>query len=140
MVWIWYALLSAFSAAFVTIFAKMGVKDVDPILTATIRSIVTAIFLLIVSASLKKTFQNPLQIFSYQNFLFITLSGIAGGLSWIFYLIALKYGPTAPVATLDRLSLILTVILTALMLGESIYLKHFIGAILVILGADVVAM
>ncbi len=140
MVWIWYALLSAFSAAFVTIFAKMGVKDADPILTATIRSIVTAIFLLIVSTSLKKTFQNPLQIFSYPNFLFITLSGIAGGLSWIFYLIALKYGPTAPVATLDRLSLILTVILTALMLGESIYLKHFIGAILVILGAYIVAM
>jgi len=131
--WILYALLSAASAAGVAIFGKIGLSGVDTTLATTVRSIVMATFLVFVSASLGKW--SGLAALESRTLSFIALSGIAGALSWLFYFFALKNGPAAGVAALDRLSVVFVVILAALFLAEKFTWKTVLGSILITLGA-----
>lgn len=132
-IWILYALLSALFAALVAIFGKIGLKNIDSTLATTIRAVVMALFLLLSAASLGK--------FSHWNELdgkilwLIILSGIAGALSWLFYFFALKDGPAAGVAAIDRTSVIFVILLAALFLGESLTWKTAAGGVLIALGA-----
>lgn len=131
--WIIFALLSAFFAALVAIFGKIGIKDVDSTLATTVRALVMAGFFVIASLSLKK-----FQLFSTLNnkaLAFIFFSGIAGALSWLFYFYALKVGPASGVAAVDRLSVAMVLILAVLFLGEHLTIKSGIGAVLITLGA-----
>src|SRR6185295_7454112 len=103
-IWILYALLSAIFAALVAIFGKIGMAAADATAAAALRAVVMTVFLLAVTFILGKgTF-----IFSLDNkaLLFIVLSGVVGALSWLFYFLALKFGPVVGVAALDRLSVI----------------------------------
>ena len=132
-IWIIFALLSALTAALVTILGKIGLSNVDPVLATTIRAIIMAIFLVLVSLALGK-FQLIKAIET--NFLFfIVLSGIFGALSWLFYFIALKYGVTSIVAAIDRLSIVFILIFSVLFLAESLSFKIIFGIILIVIGS-----
>lgn len=131
--WIGYALLSAIFAAAVAILGKIGLKNVDSTLATTIRAVVMAIFLLGIAAVLQKF--SLLKTVGNQTLTFIIFSGVAGALSWLFYFLALKYGPATGVAALDRLSVVFVVILAAMFLGEALTLKSVSGLVLLVLGA-----
>jgi len=131
--WIGYALLSAIFAAAVAILGKIGLKNVDSTLATTIRAVVMAIFLLGIAAVLQKF--SLLKTVGNQTLTFIIFSGVAGALSWLFYFLALKYGPATGVAALDRLSVVFVVILAAMFLGEAFTVKSIAGLIFLVLGA-----
>jgi len=131
--WIGYALLSAIFAAAVAILGKIGLKNVDSTLATTIRAVVMAIFLLGAAAILQKF--SLIKTVGSQTLTFIIFSGVAGALSWLFYFLALKYGPATGVAALDRLSVVFVVILAAMFLGEALTLKSVSGLVLLVLGA-----
>ena len=133
MVWIIYALLAAVFAAAVAILGKIGLKDVDSTLATTIRAVVMAIFLLGAAAILQKF--SLIKTVGSQTLTFIIFSGVAGALSWLFYFLALKYGPATGVAALDRLSVVFVVILAAMFLGEALTFKSVSGLVLLVLGA-----
>ena len=133
MHWIIYALLSALFASLVAIFGKIGLKDVDSTLATTIRSIVMAIFLIVVSLSLGKS--NLISGFDSKAIGYIVLSGIAGALSWLFYFIAIKNGPVSGVASVDRLSVAFVFILAILFLGEAFTWTKLAGIFMIVAGA-----
>jgi len=131
--WILFALLSAFFAALVAIFVKIGVAKIDSTLAATIKAMVTALFLIVVSLMFGK-----IKLFSTidkRAFIFIVFSGIAGALSWFFYFSALKNGPTSMVAALDKLSVVFVLILAFLFLKEGLTWQAILGIILISIGA-----
>jgi len=134
--WILYALLAAFTAALVAIFAKLGLQNVDPTLATTLRSVIMAMFLLLVSLLLGKfngfTFSTSL---SGKEWMLISLAGIAGALSWLFYFFALKLGSASAVVAIDRLSLVFVIILAAIFLQEAITWRAVAGTLLMVAGA-----
>jgi transporter family protein len=134
------ALLSALTASLVAIFGKLGLKNVDPTIATTIRSLIMAGFLVIVSLFLKKFENFSLNLFTSKDWLLIILAGISGALSWLFYFWALKFGPASHVAVIDRLSLVFVILLSALILGEVFNLKVFVGMILIVLGAILIVL
>lgn len=136
--WIFFALLSAFSAAFVSIFGKIGLKNIDSTLATTIRSVFMSGFLIIASLAIG-SWQNIGSI-DKKTLFFIALSGIAGATSWLFYFYSLKEGPAGGVAAIDRLSIVFVVILAALFLGEGITWKTGLGSVLVLAGAILFAI
>jgi len=130
--WILFGFLSALFAALVAIFGKIGVKNIDTTLATTVRAVIMALFLIIVSLVLGK--QSLISQINSKAMLFIVLSGVAGALSWLSYFLALKIGEVKGVAVLDRFSVVLAILLAALFLGESITVKNWIGMILITAG------
>lgn len=133
--WLVYAFLSAVAAAFVAIFGKLGLKDIDSTLATTIRSIIMALFLVLISLSFKKFDGFSFSSLNSKEWLLIALAGIAGAISWLFYFYALKLGPASAVASIDRLSVVFVILLAALFLGESLTLKTVVGSLLIAFGA-----
>ncbi len=138
--WLFYALLSAFTAALVAIFAKLGLKDLDSTLAATIRGIIMASFLVVVSLFLKKFDGFSLTSWNQKEWLLITLAGISGALSWLFYFVALQKGATTGVVAIDKLSIVFVVLLAAIFLSEGIGWKSLTGALLMVGGAVLIAL
>jgi transporter family protein len=137
MWWI-YALLSAFFAALTAIFAKVGIKDVDTDLATAIRTVVILIIAWLIAFTRGGT--ATIGLLSKQNLVFLGLSGIATGLSWIFYFKALQIGKISQVAPVDKLSVALAIILAVVFLGEVFTVKSAIGAILIIAGTLVLIL
>jgi transporter family protein len=137
MWWI-YALLSAFFAALTAIFAKVGIKGVDSDLATAIRTVVILIIAWLIA--FVKGSAITINALSKQNFIFLGLSGVATGLSWIFYFKALQIGKVSQVAPVDKLSVALAIILSVLFLGEALTWKNAIGALLVIAGTVVLIL
>ncbi len=133
MSWIVLALISAGFAALVAIFGKIGIANLDTTLATTIRSIVMAVFLVLVSLTMGKFHHTGSM--TGRSWLFIVLAGVAGALSWLFYFWALKNGPADGVAALDRTSVIFVVLLAAVFLGEAFTWKVGLGAALIAVGA-----
>lgn len=131
MWWI-YALLSALFASLTAIFAKIGVTNVNSDLATAIRTV----FILIVAWAIafSRGELKGITELSKLNLLFLVLSGLATGLSWIFYFKALQIGKVSQVAPVDKLSVALTIILSAIFLKEVLTLKTAIGAVLIIAG------
>jgi bacterial/archaeal transporter family protein len=140
MNWLIFAFLSAITAALVAIFAKLGLKNIDPTLATTIRSIIMAGFLTLVSFFLKKFQGFSLKSFDSKDWLLIVLAGIAGALSWLFYFLALKTGLATKVVVIDRLSLVFVIILAALFLGEHLGWRTAMGAFLMVVGAIIITL
>lgn len=139
--WLIFSLLSAFTAALVAIFGKIGLKDIDTNVATAIRVVVMTIFLLIVVFMQGNVFDKFSSIlFNNKAMIYIVLSGIAGALSWLFYFLALKIGKVYQVTAIDRLSLVFAIILAIIFLGEKISLKAGIGAALMIFGAILIAL
>ncbi|NSL87055.1 EamA family transporter [Chitinophaga sp. Mgbs1] len=130
MWWI-YALLSALFAALTAIFAKIGVAGIPSDLATAIRTIV--ILVVAWGIVLARGAYRGVSISRY-TLVFLVLSGLATGLSWIFYFRALQAGKVSQVAPVDKLSVALTIVLSAVFLQESITWKTGIGALLIIAG------
>jgi transporter family protein len=138
--WFLLALLSALTAALVAIFGKLGLKNIDPTLATTVRSIIMAGFLVITSLFLKKFQGFSFSSFSGRDWILIALSGIAGALSWLFYFLALKLGVASKIVAIDRLSLVFVIILAAIFLGEAVGWKTVVGALLMVGGAILILL
>ena len=130
--WWVYALLSALFAALTAIFAKVGVANVNSNLATGIRTIVILIMIWLIIFSRGET--KGLYTLSRHNVIFLVISGVATGLSWIFYFKALQLGDVTQVAMLDKLSIVLTILLAAIFLGETITLRTAIAAVLIVAG------
>ena len=138
MSWIVFALLSDLVAAFTSILAEIGIKGVDSNLATAIRTIVIIIFawgIVFFQGSWKQ-----LGSISQFSLIFLVLSGIATGLSWLFYFKALSIGNASQVAPIDKLSLVMTIILAIFILKEKATPQVIIGSILMTLGAIVISI
>lgn len=133
--WLTYAFLSAFFAALVAILGKLGLKGIDSTLATTVRSVVMAVFLVLVSLSFGKFQGFSFDSFTQRDWLLIILSGIAGAVSWLFYFFALKDGAVSSVVAIDRLSIVFAIVLAGLFLGEALTWKSLLGAVFVVFGA-----
>ncbi len=133
--WTFYALLSAITAAIMTIIAKIGLTKIDPTLATTIRSFIMFIFMLITAFVLQK--HKLIEQINASAFWTIIISAIFGALSWLFYFLALKDGPASKVAALDRLSLVFVVIMAIFILSEKLTWQISIGALLMTIGATI---
>ncbi|MVT12173.1 EamA family transporter [Chitinophaga tropicalis] len=134
MWWI-YALLSALFASLTAIFAKIGVSNVNSDLATAIRTVI--ILVVAWGIVLFKGENKGLQHISRYSLIFLILSGLATGLSWIFYFKALQVGQVSKVAPVDKLSVALTIVLSVIFLHEALTLKTAIGALLIITGTFV---
>ncbi|MGG3839556.1 EamA family transporter [Paenibacillus thiaminolyticus] len=130
--WIWYAGLSAFFAAITAILGKVGIEDVDSNLGTAIRTIVVLIMAWLIVFATKK--QGGIKEIDKKSWIFITLSGLATGMSWLFYFKALQEGQASIVVPIDKLSIIVTIIFAYIVLKEKLSMKAFVGFILLILG------
>jgi len=132
--WTWFilAFLSAFFAALVTIFGKIGLKTVDSTVAAGVRAVIMALTMIGIIMLLGKSSQ--ITELSRRDMLFIVLSGVSGALSWVFYFAALKLTEASRVATIDRTSILFIIVLSYLVLGEEVSLKTVIAGVLVFLG------
>lgn len=130
--WIWYAGLSAFFAAITAILGKVGIEDVDSNLGTAIRTIVVLIMAWLIVFATKK--QGGIKEIDKKSWIFITLSGLATGMSWLFYFKALQEGQASIVVPIDKLSIIVTIIFAYIVLKEKLSMKAFAGFILLILG------
>jgi transporter family protein len=137
MWWI-YALLSAFFAALTAIFAKVGIKGVDTDLATAIRTVV--ILILAWGIAVFRGGASTINTLSRQNIIFLCLSGVATGLSWIFYFKALQLGKVSQVAPVDKMSVAIAIVLAVIFLGEPLTLKTAIGALLIIGGTFVLIL
>ncbi len=138
--WLFYAFLSAVTAALVAIFAKLGLKDIDSTLATTIRAVIMALFLIVVSLFLKKFDGFSFSSFGSREWILIVLAGVAGALSWLFYFFALKTGFASGVVAIDRLSVVFVVLLAAAFLGEALGWKSVFGALLMVAGALLITL
>ncbi|MET0330355.1 MAG: EamA family transporter [Dyella sp.] len=136
--WLLFALGSAFFAALTAIFGKLGVAGINSNLATFIRTLV----ILAVTAgllSLRQEWAKPWAMPS-SSWLFLVLSGIATGLSWLCYYRALQLGPVSKVAPIDKLSVAIAIVLALLFLGERPSLPLLIGGALIVAGALVIAL
>lgn len=130
--WWVYALLSALFASLTAIFAKVGIGGVNSDLATAIR---TAVILVVAwGIVFAKGEQQGIAGLSKHNLVFLLISGVATGMSWIFYFKALQLGKVSQVAPVDKLSVALTILLAAVFLKEVVTLKMAIGAVLIIAG------
>lgn len=127
--WKYYALLSALFAALTAIFAKIGVKDIDSNLATAIRTTVV-LFITWGIAALGGHLSGAKSIPGHA-WVFLLLSGVATGLSWLFYFKALQVGDVSRVTPVDKLSVVITILLSFLFLGEQPSLKVVLGASLI---------
>jgi bacterial/archaeal transporter family protein len=138
--WLLFALLSAFTAALVGIFGKIGLAGLDTNTATAIRAVIMALFLIIV-VLIEGKLTKVGEIFANRSAMFyIVLSGIAGALSWMFYFLALKLGKVSQVIPIDRLSIVFAIILAVLFLGEKLSWKVGVGTALMAAGAIVIAL
>jgi len=135
--WRIYALGSAVFAGLTAVLAKVGVSGL-PSNTATLIRTIVIIMFLVVLVSLRGEWVNPFTLNS-RTLIFLILSAIATGLSWICYFRALQMGPASVVAPIDKLSLFFAVLLAVLFLGERLSLYQWGGVILMSFGALLVA-
>jgi len=138
MTWFWFALLSAVFAALTSIFAKLGVDNVNSNLATAIRTLVIVIFSWFL-VFFRKDFSD-INNLSKHSVLLLILSGLSTGISWLFYFRALQLGSVSKVAPVDKLSLALAVVFGALFLGEKITLRIALGIVFVVLGVVLVAI
>jgi transporter family protein len=136
MNWLSWALLSALFAGLTAVLAKAGVKGIDSNLATAIRTVVILIFAWTIALfngfdSLNKA--------TPRTWLFLILSGIATGASWLCYFRALQLGEASKVAPVDKLSVVLAMILAGLFLHEHLTWRHCLGAGLIVAGSVVIA-
>jgi bacterial/archaeal transporter family protein len=136
--WFLWALLSAVFAACTAIFAKIGIRDVDSDLATLVR---TAIITLVLSGFIWFTgkWRNPLEL-SSNTWVFLGLSGISTGISWVCYFRALQIGDVSQVAAIDKLSLVLVAIFALAFLGEQLSVMEWFGVTLVAIGVLILAI
>jgi transporter family protein len=136
MSWFSWALLSALFAGMTAVLAKVGVRDVDSNLATAIRTVVILLFAWAIALA---TNTQPLSAIPARTWLFLALSGLATGLSWLCYFRALQLGEASRVAPVDKLSVVVAMAFAALFLGEHLTWQHYLGGGLIVSGAVVLA-
>ena len=136
--WFIFAILSAIFAALTSILAKIGIEGVNSNLATAVRTIVVVLMawlMVFITGS-----QNGLMDISKKSWIFLILSGLATGTSWLCYYKALQIGEASKVVPIDKLSIVITVALAFLFLGEQITLKTLIGCSLIVAGTFVMIL
>ena len=136
--WTIFAILSAIFAALTSILAKIGIEGVNSNLATTIRTIVVVLlawFMVFITGN-----QNGIIDISKKSWIFLILSGLATGASWLCYYKALQLGEASKVVPIDKLSIVITIILAFIFLGEQITLKTLIGCCLIVAGTFVMIL
>ena len=136
MSWFVWALFSAFFAGLTAILAKVGVEHIDSNLATAIRTVVILIFAWAVALATKT---QALSAIANRTWIFLILSGIATGLSWLCYFRALQLGEASQVAPVDKLSVVVAIVLAAMFLHERVSWHHWLGGVLIFAGAIVLA-
>ena len=137
MTWLFWALLSALFAAATALLAKVGVAGIDSNLATAIRTSVILLFTWGIAIGLEK--HHGLAEISHRSWIFLVLSGICTGLSWLCYFRALQLGPASSVAPVDKLSVVLVILGAWLFLGEHLTPLKIAGGSLITIGAVILA-
>jgi bacterial/archaeal transporter family protein len=137
-IWWVYALLSAFFAALTTIFAKIGIENIDANLATAVRTVV----ILFIAWGIVLAQGNIAQLATLpaRTLFFLVISGIATGCSWIFYFQALKLGKAAQVAPIDKSSVVMVILFSAIFLHEPLTHKVIVGGVLIAIGTLVLVL
>jgi transporter family protein len=136
--WVLYAILSAIFAALVSILAKIGLKGINSNLATAIRTFVVLLMAWGIVFLTGK--QKEITTLTSKNWRYLVYSGLATGASWLFYFRALQLGEASKVAPIDKLSVVLTMILAFIFLGETVSLKAIIGGVLIAAGTLVMVL
>ena len=136
MSWFTWALLSAFFAGLTAVLAKVGVQQIDSNMATAIRTVVILIFAWSVALW---TDHQPLSSIGKRTWIFLILSGIATGLSWLCYFRALQLGEASRVAPVDKLSVVVAIALAAIFLHEHLTWHQWVGGSLILTGAVILA-
>ena len=137
MNWLFWALLSAFFAGITAVLAKIGVAGIDSNLATAIRTTVVLVFSWAIVLVTNPSFS--LVAISRRTWLFLALSGVATGLSWLCYFKALQLGEASRVAPVDKLSVMFAILLAAVLLHEKLGWHHWVGGSLIVIGALIIA-
>ena len=136
--WFVFAILSAIFAALTSILAKIGIEGVNSNLATAVRTIVVVLmawFMVFITRN-----QNGIVDISKKSWIFLILSGLATGASWLCYYKALQLGEASKVVPIDKLSIVITIILAFIFLGEQITLKTLIGCCLIVTGTFIMIL
>ncbi len=133
--WLLYSVISAFTAALVALFAKIGLKTLDPTLATTIRTMLMAVLLVLLSGVTGKFRDFSFAALTSRDWILIGLSGVAGAASLLFYFFALKIGSATHVVVIDRLGFIFVFVFAALFLGEVLTWRSVAGIAFMVAGA-----
>jgi len=136
--WIAFALLSAFFAAITSIFAKIGIEGINSNLATAIRTVVVLIMawgIVFITGT-----QNQISSIGIKSWIFLILSGLATGLSWLFYYKALQIGEASKVIPIDKFSVVISMILAFVILKETVTVKTIIGGIFITIGTFVMIL
>ena len=136
--WFVFAILSAIFAALTSILAKIGIEGVNSNLATAVRTIVVLLmawFMVFITWN-----QNGIVDISKKSWIFLILSGLATGASWLCYYKALQLGEASKVVPIDKLSIVITIVLAFIFLGEQITLKTLIGCCLIVTGTFVMIL
>ena len=136
--WWIYALLSAFFAALTTIFAKIGVENIDANLATAVRTVVVVFIawgIVLAQGNISQLTTVP-----SRTLIFLVISGVATGFSWLFYFKALQMGKAAQVAPIDKSSVVMVILFSAIFLQEPLTLKVILGGFLIIIGTLVLVL
>lgn len=136
--WILYALLSAFFAALTSILAKIGIHNINSTLATAIRTVVVLIMawgMVFVAGT-----QAQITDIGPKSWIFLILSGIATGLSWLFYYKALQLGDASKVVPIDKFSVVISIVLAFVLLKEAVTAKTIVGAVLITAGTFVLIL
>ena len=136
--WTIFAILSAIFAALTSILAKIGIEGVNSNLATAVRTIVVVLmawFMVFITGN-----QNGIVDISKKSWIFLILSGLATGASWLCYYKALQLGEASKVVPIDKLSIVITIILAFIFLGEQITLKTLIGCCLIVAGTFIIIL
>jgi transporter family protein len=136
--WILYALLGAVFAALTSILAKIGIKNVDSNLATAIRTVVVLLMAWGIVFATGKA--KGIVGISQKSWIFLGLSGVATGLSWLFFYKALQLGDASKVIPIDKFSLVLSMILAFVVLHEKLDLKTVIGGAIITLGTFILIL
>ena len=135
--WLFWALLSAVFAALTAIFAKVGVEGINSDLATLVRTAIVLVSLALILFATGQ-FSHPGPI-SSKSWLFLLLSGLGTGASWLCYFRALKIGDASQVAPIDKLSVVLVAVFAVIFLGERPSLPNWLGVLLIAAGAILIA-
>jgi bacterial/archaeal transporter family protein len=137
MNWFFWAILSAFFAGLTAILAKIGVAGVDSNLATAVRTTIVLVFTWGIALATNPV--GSLHELSRRTLLFLALSGLATGLSWLCYFRALQLGQASRVAPVDKLSVVFAIVLAAIALHEALNWHHYVGGAFILLGAVIMA-
>ncbi len=136
--WALYAICSAFFAALTSIFAKIGIEGINSNLATAIRTVV--VLFMAWGIVYITGVQHQISQISQKSWIFLTLSGLATGASWLFYYKALQIGEASKVVPIDKFSVVITMIMAFIFLHEAVTAKVVIGGVLITLGTFVMIL